>query len=149
MRSLEPYFNELCDEWKFKKNLYIEKCAVVLKYIIYKIADMENEKTNSVSDSILKYISENYNKKITNTKIAEVFNYHPCYLNRIIISKTGISLHQYVMNYRITEAWKLVTTTDLPLEEISVKTGFNDIAHFSKCFKSITGNSPSYYRKDR
>ena len=151
VRSLEPYLNELCDEWKFKKNFYIERCAVILKYIIYKIVDLEYEssKANSVSDKVLKYISENYNKKITNVKIASDLNYNPCYLNRIIISATGKSLHQYVMNYRIAEALKLVTTTDLSLEEISDKTGFNDISHFSKSFKAITGNSPTYYRKNR
>lgn len=149
MRYIEPYLNELCNEWKLKKNFYRETSSALLKYIIFKIIGFENEnsKVNSVSDKVLKYISENYDKNITNKKIAEELNYNSCYLNRVIISATGKSLHQYVMNYRVNAALKLLITTEFSIEEIAFKTGFNDISHFSNSFKKATGNPPSYYRK--
>lgn len=149
MKYIEPYLNEVCNEWKLKKTLYEETASSLLKYIIFKIISFENEnsKVNSVSDKILNYISKNYDKKITNKRIADEFNYNPCYLNRVIISATGKSLHQYVMDFRVNTALKLLISTEFTIEEIALKTGFNSISHFSSCFKNTTGNPPSYYRK--
>ena len=45
-----------------------------------------------------------------------------------------------------TNAKKLLTTTDISINEISLKTGFNDYFYFLKTFKKYTGHTPSEYR---
>ena len=58
----------------------------------------------------------------------------------------GTTFSHYLTNLRITNAKKLLTTTDISINEISLKTGFNDYFYFLKTFKKYTGHTPSEYR---
>lgn len=62
---------------------------------------------------------------------------------------TGISLHTYVMEIRISRARDLLGETELPLKEISDKLNYADIGYFSRQFRECTGVTPSVYRKSR
>lgn len=48
---------------------------------------------------------------------------------------------------RLEEAKRLLETTDARVGEICYQVGFQDDKHFLKIFKSITGLSPSEYRR--
>ena len=65
-------------------------------------------------------------------------------LFRQITHKTPM---EYVLFYRIEQACILLTTTNLPITEISFRCGFNDSGYFARRFKMQTGVSPSRYRK--
>ena len=47
----------------------------------------------------------------------------------------------------LTYACKLLTTTDLPMNEISVRCGIPDYNYFSKVFKYSYGINPTEYKK--
>ncbi len=52
----------------------------------------------------------------------------------------------FVNSYRITYAIDLLSTTDLPIEDIAYRCGFNSRSTFYKQFIRITGNHPGNYR---
>lgn len=60
---------------------------------------------------------------------------------------TGTSPIQYINKTRIEKAKLLLKSTDLSITEISDRTGFGDIYHFSRSFKCYTGYSPSDFKK--
>ena len=62
---------------------------------------------------------------------------------------TGMALHTYVMEIRISRARTLLGETDLSLKEISDRLNYADIGYFSRQFREITGVTPSVYRKSR
>ena len=74
--------------------------------------------------------------------------YNPNYLNRLVLGITGMSLHQYVLQRRLTRAAELLITTQLPVSEIAVNLGFHSASHFSGFFKKATGTTPAQYRKN-
>lgn len=96
---------------------------------------------------ILDYIHEEYSHALTNQQIAEVFNFHPNYINALIKSCTGMSLHAYLIHIRITYALDLLENSTLSISEIAEACGFCDIFHFSRCFKKKIGYSPTEYRR--
>ena len=96
-------------------------------------------------DRIIDYIQLNYAADLSNQKIGEQFHFHPNYINHLMVTYTGYSLHQYVLRIRIAEAIRLLETTDYKISEIAYKVGFSDISHFSNCFKKLTGKSPKNY----
>ncbi len=58
----------------------------------------------------------------------------------------GQSVGQYVADYRMTRAKKLLSGTRLPLSEIAIILGYSSQRYFSSAFKQRTGMTPSAYR---
>ncbi|MBQ8526050.1 MAG: AraC family transcriptional regulator [Clostridia bacterium] len=149
--SLEEKFFELENEFSGKKLYYQNRCSAILTDIfamamrLYKIP--EACKASTLAEEILTYVRENYSKNITNINIGKHFNYHPNYINKLISEHTGMSLHKYIIGYRINTAISLLQSTDLTISKIAETVGMPDLKHFSKCFKNITGNPPSYYKR--
>ena len=78
--------------------------------------------------------------------IAEKFNYHAYHINRIMRNATGTTVHQYLVNYRISIAKNLLSNTSLSIEDIAVRVGYKSAAYFSLSFKKLVGCSPNCYR---
>ncbi len=53
---------------------------------------------------------------------------------------------RYIKNKRLERARKLLDVDTMSISEIAFNTGFNDVAHFSRSFKSVFGSSPRAYR---
>ena len=53
---------------------------------------------------------------------------------------------RYRTKKRIERAQQLLSVSETSIGDIAFETGFNDVAHFSKIFKSSTGISPTAYR---
>ena len=61
---------------------------------------------------------------------------------------TGYILNDYIKRMRIEEAIRLLTETDMNINEISDSVGFSYPRYFSSVFKELTGYSPTQYRKN-
>lgn len=59
---------------------------------------------------------------------------------------TGQSPNQYHLNLRLGKAKELLINTNLSINEISFKTGFDSVFYFSKLFKKKNDVSPKFYR---
>lgn len=62
---------------------------------------------------------------------------------------TGMSLHDYVIQLRMSRARDLLTETDLPIKAVSSLLGYRDVYYFSRQFKAEAGVSPGRYRHSR
>lgn len=98
-------------------------------------------------NSILSYIHSNYSENITLDNIALALNFHKNYLNYCIKKELGITIHKYLMNYRISRAMDFFMYTDLSVAEVAEKVGFKDSKRFSVAFKNFYSVSPSKVKK--
>lgn len=103
----------------------------------------ENQKISAV----IRYIHENYNQSLTNASIGRTFNYHPNYINQLIKSVTGMSLHKYLIHVRLVNALSLLQNTEFSVNEVALACGFCDSAYFSGYFKKRFKKCPSKFRK--
>lgn len=71
--------------------------------------------------------------------------YH--WLRRAFKQQTGLSLHQYRLQVRISNAKRLLLNTDKTIEEIAAASGFENPYYFSHLFKSKVGDPPSSWRQ--
>ncbi|WP_105617357.1 AraC family transcriptional regulator [Vallitalea okinawensis] len=101
---------------------------------------------HKVSD-IVKYINMNFGKNIHLYNLSELYFISPNYLSRIFREATGFTFTEYLNHVRINEAQKLLLESHLNITHISECVGYQNITHFGRVFKSMTGLSPLKYRK--
>jgi signal transduction histidine kinase/ligand-binding sensor domain-containing protein/DNA-binding response OmpR family regulator len=60
---------------------------------------------------------------------------------------TGLSLVEYMRDYRLKKAKQLLLTKQFTINEICFQVGYSDRKYFSKLFKERFGNPPTFYIK--
>lgn len=68
-------------------------------------------------------------------------------LNRKIKAVTGYRTTEYVLLARIAKAKKLLRTTMLPISDVALKCGVEDVGYFSTLFKKTVGVTPTAFRR--
>ena len=127
---------------------YLAELSAMLKLILLKIADHTDEDAlpSSMVENLDGYIRENIHDEISNTELGAIFGYHPFYISKILKDRRGITLHQYVISYRIKYAKMLLECTERSIADIAEETGFTDASYFTKSFKASFGMTPKEYR---
>lgn len=59
----------------------------------------------------------------------------------------GQTIGQYILEQKLVQSAKLLTTTDLSIKEIALKVGYVNASNFSKAFKRKYQKNPLQYRK--
>lgn len=104
-----------------------------------------HEYKNAVEKAIF-YINKHYAEPLTLEdvcKFSHLSKTYFCYLFKLLTQQTFV---EYLRNYRIKQAIKLLETTDLPITTICFDVGFNNVSHFSRTFKQVVGHSPRTHR---
>ena len=95
----------------------------------------------------LQFIEEHKYEAISLTDIAKDCQVSEKYLIRIFKEQTGSSPIQYLNNWKLEKAKKLLRTTQTPIAEIAEILCFNSSTQFCKFFKQNEQISPLQYRK--
>ncbi len=67
-------------------------------------------------------------------------------LYRKLVALTELSPNDFVKEYRLNKAMKLIEKQDRTISEIAFETGFSSPSYFSRCFKKRFGALPTFYR---
>ncbi len=106
-----------------------------------------NSTAVQLAEKIELFIRQNYTSKITNAMLKAEFNYHPNYLAKCMLKVYGITPIDYVLQYRIEQAKKMLIQTNWSITRISDELGFSNPAYFSSVFTNKQGISPANFRK--
>lgn len=93
------------------------------------------------------YIKNNYKEKITNETLAAALHFHPNYIVRCMKTKYGCTPINYLHEFRLERAKRLLVTTEWTIDRIAEEVGFRYAPYFSSCFKQSIGLSPLQFRK--
>jgi AraC-like DNA-binding protein len=96
---------------------------------------------------IEEYIDTHLEKELSVEELASYLGLSPSYFARSFRSAIGLTPHAYVMCRRLLRAQELLASTDLPLIDIALATGFADQSHFCRRFHQMTGVPPRTYRR--
>jgi AraC-like DNA-binding protein len=92
------------------------------------------------------YIQKNYKEKITNETLAAALHFHPNYIVRCMKTKYGRTPSDYLLEFRLERAKRLLVTTEWSIDRIAEEVGFRYAPYFSACFKRSVGLSPLRFR---
>ncbi len=105
------------------------------------------EKALTLTSGILHYIADNCSTT-TLTQVSDEFHYHPNYISTFLQKETGQTFSEIVRTYRLERACTLLSSTNMPIEEISVLVGYPHTSNFYRTFKKYHTLSPQQYRKE-
>ncbi len=93
------------------------------------------------------YIQVHISEGINVSEIAHHLNISRGYLTLVFNTVCGKSTKQYIIDYKIDVARRLLQTSNMSMEEIGESIGVTSPSHFSRLFKLGTGMTPLEYRK--
>lgn len=122
--ALEPFGFELMDD---KKSQVIEQIKdAIIELVHYKDSDL---KVN-LSDHLASKLNRDYSS-----------------LSKLFSEVTNTTIEKYLIAQKIERAKELLVYRELSLNEIADKLNYSSAAYLSAQFKSVTGLTPSYFKK--
>lgn len=96
---------------------------------------------------ILKYIENHYMDRITIADVAKEVDLSQSHFMKYFKNTMGTSFIDYLNEYRLTMASRLLLSSDSTILNIAVEVGFDNLSYFNRTFKRRFGQTPSAYRK--
>ncbi len=96
---------------------------------------------------LLIYIQEHYMEDITLQTLANEFHLSEKYISRYFKEHFCLTFSHYLNHLRLTNAQRLLETTELSVTETALRSGFSSVSYFIRMFKECYGISPLKYRK--
>lgn len=103
-------------------------------------------KSNNRVYDIISFIHSNYEDELTLDLLSQKFFINKFSLCELFRDVVGTTPNQYIINCRISKAKELLVKGH-SVEDACAKSGFNNLSHFSRTFKSKVGLSPKQYQK--
>lgn len=98
--------------------------------------------------SMISYIQQNYMHSVTLQDISKSANISKSEAARCFHTYMKCSPIEYLLQYRLEAAQKLLHETSLSIHLICLECGFNSCSYFIKMFKRKVGMTPNAYRKE-
>ena len=129
---------------------YLSTISARVKLALIKLTEAldDNALPPFMVESLDKYIRENCSDEISGTEIGAVFGYHPYYISTMLKERRGMTVKQYVNDYRLKLAKRMLAYGNTSIADIADACGFSDASYFAKIFKADTGMSPKDYRNE-
>ncbi len=93
------------------------------------------------------YIEANPDAELTLSALAQKCFYNPSYFSRAFKERFKMSPVEYVTRKRLNHALKLLSETELSVDEIGEQSGFSDRSNFYRAFSKYVGGKPTDYRQ--
>jgi len=112
--------------------------------------DRKKSHNLQLKDDLIRYIGENYSRTdLSLGKLADRTQTSEAYISYFFKEQTGVNFSDYLERLRMTHARRLLSESDLPVNEIAVAVGYYSLNTFSRAFKRANGLSATEFRKSR
>jgi AraC family transcriptional activator of pobA len=157
IKTLKPFAEQMLTAFHAKGDMYLESIGAYLKLFLIECNGQcslfpgSNTQTIEVGKTIVKnfktIVERNYTSSHQVKYYADSLNVTANYLNEVIKSSINVSAKDFIQNRLILEAKRMIVFTEKSGKEIGFDLGFEDPSHFSKFFKSNTGQSLQEFKE--
>ena len=125
--------------------------AAVYDMVVERLEFEEAEVCDSsnVIHRTVSYVIEHFREPLTLDDVAHAVGVNRYYLSKVFSKKLNVGFSAYLSSCRVSEAMKLLSSTDVEVDRIGDLCGFESPSSFFRNFKSLVGTSPLQYRKRR
>lgn len=99
-------------------------------------------------EKVQQYVQQQFRDDISLENMANEVNMTVPAFCRYFKKLTNTTFTNFVNEFRVAYARKLLREEDWTIAKICMESGFNNVSHFNRQFKEINGSSPSDYRNE-
>jgi AraC-like DNA-binding protein len=130
----------------------LERESVLVSLLCVLITEYGNEPPmpfrvdshDSTIGKVCEFIRMHYAQDLSLKQLSRVACLSPFYFQRLFLTKTGVSPHDYLVQTRIRKALELLSEGQ-SIAGVALDTGFVDQSHFTRSFNRVTGITPGNY----
>lgn len=97
----------------------------------------------------LLYIEANYGSELTLRDVSQAAGFSEFHFSRLFKESMEMNFHDYLNEFRVKKAERLLVETDTSVSDAAFSAGFNSLSTFHRVFRELKGCSPSAYRRMR
>jgi two-component system response regulator YesN len=105
--------------------------------------------TNHTIEYVNQYIREHINEDISVNRISELVYLNPSYFSRLYKQSTGVTVTNYIAEVKLEYAKHMLTDSNMKINQIAERLGFDSVSYFIRFFKKYMKYSPQDYRSRR
>lgn len=149
-KNLNSFYNDINSRIQFGNYMeiralleqYISECSRLVAMYLSK------NRTDKLSEQLKYIIQTNLdNEELNIDMVADMVNLRPNYVRQVFREKVGEGFVDYVVRHRMEKAVKLLSGTDLKVQEIAASCGYGNQQYFASSFKKAYGCTPTAYKK--
>lgn len=150
VRSEEEKLEQFAHIYRYasSKELFDDILAFLKTFVETMNNQFDDYRNKQKIQMAIRYITENYDKDLNMAVVSNYISMNYSLFSYVFKQYTGSNFVNYLKDLRMKEAKRLLEETDLRVNEISQKIGYDNEKHFMKTFKSVCGVSPTEYRKN-
>lgn len=126
-----------------------DEVSITIQKIFLQLINSFNEQIH-ISAPILRAkltIEENFQKELTVDELSSIANMSKFYFSRLFRQEVKISPYAYLLQIRLEYAKKLLSETNISIEQISEHCVFYSASNFIRIFRKYTNMTPLQFRK--
>ena len=156
--EVEMLFERLLSEYERRDSSFLLAMKALILWLLVYVGrcfneDVQDTESRQLFDrhrtaisSAIDYINQNFTDDISIEKASHVAMLSQSYFSYLFKSMTGKTFVEYLNELRIHEAMRLLKNTNKRVVDICFESGFKNVNHFNRTFKSHAGISPMQYR---
>ena len=109
--------------------------------------NFETPKSRRIS-KVTRFVSANYLNEIKLADMAELASMTETAFSAFFKKQMKMTLSDFILDYRIGHACKLLSSTNMSISEICYTCGFNNLSNFNRQFKKKKNLTPKEYRNE-
>lgn len=157
LNKILDYFIEAAD-LNFNKELYTDmRASLIIHNIFFELYNISYNilKTKAITpvqetviNQCLKYIEHNYKNDLDIDTICNEVSFSKYYFCKLFKDHMGITIHQYVSEFRVNKSKELLTYSKLSINAVAASVGYKNPLTYSRAFEKSMHMTPSEYRKN-
>ncbi|CAN7611933.1 helix-turn-helix domain-containing protein [Paenibacillus sp. LjRoot56] len=120
---------------------------VVVGPVLLLLEERRSHQFRKISEAVIQIIHEEYDTDLTLELCADRIEYHPHYVSKVFRQEAGVNFGDYLLQYRLTVAKKMLLETNMKISDISEKLKYTNSTNFIRSFRKVEGETPGQYRE--
>ncbi len=146
MEILNANLNKTYFQGMFQNEIY-QMMIKIKRFVEENVHNFKNEP--EYIQQTIKYIIQNYQRKISLSELAENVSISPNYLETSFSKFTNFTIGEYISNVRLQMAQRELLISTKSISEVALQVGLGNSQNLIRLFKRKIGITPHHYRLEK